>query len=35
MLPDFYFKFAPKYRISSDKRPRHLFNVEIFRGSAY
>ena len=42
MLPDFYSKFAHKYRISSNKRPhllplspRHLFNVEALRGGAY
>ena len=35
MLHDFQFKFAHKYRISFNKRPQHLFNIEVFRGSAY
>ena len=34
MIPDFH-KITQKYHISSDKRPRCLFNVEVLRGGAY
>ena len=35
MFPYFHFKIPHKDHISSNKRPRPLFNVKALKGSAY
>ena len=33
MFPDFPFKITHKYRISTNKLPQRLFNVEVLSGA--